>query len=182
MIIPKEFEGLQDLEAMLLTSMLGTFEALKEDLISIQQAESYWLSDFTAELFEEMKLSREIISLIQEGVQLKDLQQFSQLREPGRLQLPLRFRELPRAQLRVPWIRTPPELRAQRPSLPNPEGSRMNLQQGEFLLPEPFLRPVCAEAGYGAPAGRTLRQRHLHRRADSPGGRQPFAGRTVRSL
>jgi hypothetical protein len=79
MIIPKEFEGLQDLEAMLLTSMLGTFEALKEDLISIQQAESYWLSDFTAELFEEMKLSQEIIALIQEGVQLKDLQQFSQL-------------------------------------------------------------------------------------------------------
>ncbi|MBQ6653914.1 MAG: DUF3969 family protein [Erysipelotrichaceae bacterium] len=79
MIIPKEFEGLQDLEAMLLTSMLGTFEALKEDLISIQQAESYWLSDFTAELFEEMKLSREIVALIQEGVQLKELQQFTSL-------------------------------------------------------------------------------------------------------
>ncbi|MCR5067555.1 MAG: DUF3969 family protein [Erysipelotrichaceae bacterium] len=79
MIIPKEFEGLQDLEAMLLTSMLGTFEALKEDLISIQQAESYWLSDFTAELFEEMKLSNEIVALIQEGVQLKDLQQFTSL-------------------------------------------------------------------------------------------------------
>ena len=79
MIIPKEFEGLQDLEAMLLTSMLGTFEALKEDLLSIQQAESYWLSDFTAELFEEMKLSKEIISLIQEGIHLKELQPISSL-------------------------------------------------------------------------------------------------------
>ena len=73
MIIPKEFEGLQDLEAMLLTSMLGTFEALKEDLISIQQAESYWLSDFTAELFEEISLSSEIISIIQQGIKLKEL-------------------------------------------------------------------------------------------------------------
>ena len=79
MIIPKQFEGLEDLEAMLLTSMLGTFEALKEDLISIQQAESYWLSDFTAEMFEEMKLSKEIIELIQEGCKLKEYQNISKI-------------------------------------------------------------------------------------------------------
>ena len=64
---------------MLLTSLLGTFVALQEDLISIQQAESYWLSDFTAELFEEMKLSQEVIVIIQEGITLKDLQPFSSL-------------------------------------------------------------------------------------------------------
>ena len=37
MIIPKQFEGLQDLEAMLLTSILGTFVALSEDLISFNR-------------------------------------------------------------------------------------------------------------------------------------------------
>jgi len=79
MVIPKQFEGLQDLEAMLLTSLLGIFIALKEDLISIQQAESYWLSDFTAELFEEMKLSKEIINLLQESIHLKELQPVSNL-------------------------------------------------------------------------------------------------------
>ena len=79
MIVPKEFAGLQDLEAMLLTSMLGIFEALKEDLISLKQAENYWLSDFMADLFEQMKLSSEFIALIQEGTRLKELQPVSRI-------------------------------------------------------------------------------------------------------
>ncbi|MBQ4251629.1 MAG: DUF3969 family protein [Erysipelotrichaceae bacterium] len=73
MIIPKTFSDGKDFESLLLTSILGTFIALREDLISFRQAESYWLSDFTAELFEEISLSEEIISIIQEGIKLKEL-------------------------------------------------------------------------------------------------------------
>ncbi|HPW53469.1 MAG TPA: DUF3969 family protein [Erysipelotrichaceae bacterium] len=79
MIIPKQFEGLQDLEAMLLTSILGTFVALSEDLISYKQAESYWLSELTADLFEEMNLSEEIVYILHEGIKLKDLAEFGNL-------------------------------------------------------------------------------------------------------
>ena len=74
MVIPKSFEDGYDFETMLLTSILGTFVALKEDLISYRQAESYWLSDLTAEIFEELSLSQEIISLIQRGMELKDME------------------------------------------------------------------------------------------------------------
>ena len=74
MVIPKSFENGYDFETMLLTSILGTFVALKEDLISYRQAESYWLSDLTAEIFEELSLSEEIISLIQHGMELKDME------------------------------------------------------------------------------------------------------------
>ncbi len=77
MMIPKSFESGKDFETMLLTSILGTFVALKEDLISYKQAASYWLSDLTAEIFEELKLSDEIILIVQEGVQLKNLEQYS---------------------------------------------------------------------------------------------------------
>lgn len=79
MVIPKQFEGLQDLEAMLLTSILGTFMALSEDLISYQQAESYWLSELTADLFEEMNLSEEIVTILHEGIKLKELMEFGSI-------------------------------------------------------------------------------------------------------
>ncbi len=79
MVIPKQFEGLQDLEAMLLTSILGTFVALSEDLISYQQAESYWLSELTADLFEEMNLSEEIVTILHEGIKLKELIEFGNI-------------------------------------------------------------------------------------------------------
>lgn len=78
MVIPKSFEDIDDLEAMLLTSILGTLDALKEDLISYQQAENYWLSDFMAEMFEQMKLSSEIVSLLQESTKLKSLPIYSE--------------------------------------------------------------------------------------------------------
>ncbi len=81
MVIPKSFDSGSDFESMLLTSILGTFIALKEDLISLRQAESYWLSDLTAEIFEELSLSAEIIELIQQGIQLKKLSQFSTIYE-----------------------------------------------------------------------------------------------------
>ena len=77
MVIPKSFEDIDDLEAMLLTSILGTLDALKEDLISYQQAENYWLSDFMAEMFEQMKLSSEIVNLLQESTKLKSLPIYS---------------------------------------------------------------------------------------------------------
>ena len=73
MVIPKTFESGDDFETMLLTSILGTFIALREDLISFKQAESYWLSDLTASLFEEIHLSEESIALVQKGVELKEL-------------------------------------------------------------------------------------------------------------
>lgn len=79
MVIPKEFEGLSDLEAMLLTSILGTFQALRDDLISFQQAENYWISSFTAELFESLQLSRELVDLMNEALTLKDLKEFTSL-------------------------------------------------------------------------------------------------------
>ena len=77
MVISKTFENGSDFETMLLTSLLGTFVSLKEDLISYKQAESYWLSDFTAEIFEQLSLSEEIVTLIQEGITLKNLVQYS---------------------------------------------------------------------------------------------------------
>ena len=77
MVVPKSFEDIDDLEAMLLTSILGTLDALKEDLISYQQAENYWLSDFMAEMFEQMKLSSEIVNLLQESTKLKSLPIYS---------------------------------------------------------------------------------------------------------
>ena len=79
MMIPKAFADGHDFETMLLTSILGTFIALKEDLISYKQAASYWLSDLTAEIFEELDLSGEIVTLIQEGVKLQSLDQYSDL-------------------------------------------------------------------------------------------------------
>ena len=81
MVIPKSIDSGKDFDSMLLTSILGTFIALKEDLISLRQAESYWFSDLTAEIFEELSLSEEIIELIQEGVQLKKLSQYSTINE-----------------------------------------------------------------------------------------------------
>ena len=63
MVIPKSFEDSYDFETMLLTSILGTFVALKEDLISYKQAESYWLSDLTAEIFEELCKVLTVLSL-----------------------------------------------------------------------------------------------------------------------
>lgn len=79
MIIPKQFDGLNDLEAMLLTSFLGTFVSLREDLISINQAESYWMNSFTSELFKEIQLSDELISILDDGIGLKDLQPISSI-------------------------------------------------------------------------------------------------------
>jgi hypothetical protein len=77
MVIPKSFEDVDDLEAMLLTSILGVLVALKEDLISYKQAESYWLSDFMADIFTQMRLSDNIVALLQESCELKELQGFT---------------------------------------------------------------------------------------------------------
>ncbi len=77
MVIPKSFEDVDDLEAMLLTSILGVLVALKEDLISYKQAESYWLSDFMADIFTQMRLSNNIVALLQESCELKELQGFT---------------------------------------------------------------------------------------------------------
>lgn len=74
MVIPKTFSSSEDFETMMLTSILGTFVALREDLISFKQAESYWLSDLTASLFEEFNMSEDCIALVQKGVELKDLE------------------------------------------------------------------------------------------------------------
>ena len=77
MVIPKSFEDVDDLEAMLLTSILGVLVALKKDLISYKQAESYWLSDFMADIFTQMRLSDNIVALLQESCELKELQGFT---------------------------------------------------------------------------------------------------------
>ncbi|MBR0230384.1 MAG: DUF3969 family protein [Erysipelotrichaceae bacterium] len=79
MVIPKSFSDGHDFETMILTSILGTFTALKEDLISFKQAESYWLSDLTAEIFEELSLSKEIVEIIQKGIQLKDYSDYPEV-------------------------------------------------------------------------------------------------------
>ena len=79
MVIPKSFSDGHDFETMILTSILGTFTALTEDLISFKQAESYWLSDLTAEIFEELSLSKEIVEIIQRGVQLKEYSDYPEV-------------------------------------------------------------------------------------------------------
>lgn len=79
MVIPKSFEDKYDLEAMLLTCILGTLEALKEDLISFNQAQRYWISDIMAELFENLQLSDRIVSIAKESAKLKSLQEYNKV-------------------------------------------------------------------------------------------------------
>lgn len=74
MIIPKQFEGIEDLESMLLTSILGTLISLKDNLISFKQAESYWFNDFTLELLEQMNMSKELITVFKKCLELKNYQ------------------------------------------------------------------------------------------------------------
>jgi hypothetical protein len=76
-IIPKEINGMEDLEAMILTSVLGIYVSLKDDLISLKQAESYLLSVETVKLFKEIKFSNQLVSLIEKGTKLNALTPYS---------------------------------------------------------------------------------------------------------
>ena len=78
-VIPKAFESSHDLECMILSSLLGTLVSLQNDLISFAQAENYWLSDISADLFEQFEFSQEIADLIKEGTALKELLSFPAL-------------------------------------------------------------------------------------------------------
>ncbi len=74
--IPKSFNS-DDFESLLLTSLLGVFVSLREDIISYKQAESFWLNELTAELFNQLALSDEIVELIELGIQLRQYEQYS---------------------------------------------------------------------------------------------------------
>lgn len=73
-VIPKVFNGLNDLEAMLLTSLLGVMVGLKEDLISIQQGESYWLNETVIDTFKDIHLSDEMIDIYSRSLQIKNVE------------------------------------------------------------------------------------------------------------
>jgi len=77
MIIPKEINSMEDLEAMILTSVLGIFVSLKEDLISLQQAEGFLLSPDTVKLFKQIKFSSRLVTLVDKGSHLRDLELYS---------------------------------------------------------------------------------------------------------
>ncbi|MBR0137185.1 MAG: DUF3969 family protein [Erysipelotrichaceae bacterium] len=66
MVIPKQFNDMRDLETMLMSSLLGILECLKEDIISLQQAENYWIANAVIDTLEELQFSAEVIELFKE--------------------------------------------------------------------------------------------------------------------
>lgn len=72
MVIPQDVNSMDDLEAMILTSVLGIYVSLKDDLISLQQAQAYLLSLDTVKLFKELSFSKRLVSLIEKGAHLQD--------------------------------------------------------------------------------------------------------------
>ncbi len=73
MVIPKTFEDSGDFGSLILTSVLGTLTALDKDLISLEQAESYWFSPFTRDIFRQLGMSDQLIGIIDDGIILKSL-------------------------------------------------------------------------------------------------------------
>ena len=57
MVIPQDINSMDDLEAMILTSVLCIYVSLKDDLISLQQAQAYLLSLDTVKLFKELSFT-----------------------------------------------------------------------------------------------------------------------------
>jgi len=72
MIIAKEFKNDQDLEALQLTSLLGVLISLKEDIISIEQAKSYWLNDTMLDLLIDFEASDDLVLLTNDCIDLLD--------------------------------------------------------------------------------------------------------------
>ena len=70
MVIPKQFENINDLETMLMGNLLGILICLRDDLISIQQARNYWLSEDVLEAFRPLDFTREVFELSQRCAQL----------------------------------------------------------------------------------------------------------------
>ncbi|MBQ1827088.1 MAG: DUF3969 family protein [Erysipelotrichaceae bacterium] len=66
MVIPKQFNDMRDLETMLMSSLLGILECLKEDIISLPQAENYWIANAVIDTLEELQFSSDVIELFKQ--------------------------------------------------------------------------------------------------------------------
>ncbi len=66
MVIPKQFNDMRDLETMLMSSLLGILDCLKEDIISLPQAENYWIANAVIDTLEELQFSSEVIELFKQ--------------------------------------------------------------------------------------------------------------------
>lgn len=60
-------------EKILLISVIGTLEALKEEGMSLIEAEKYLFSPYTAQKLKEKKYNQSIISIIEKGCELEDI-------------------------------------------------------------------------------------------------------------
>ena len=60
-------------EKNLLISVIGTLEALKEEGMSLIEAEKYLFSPHTAQKLKEKKYNPSIISIIEKGCELEDI-------------------------------------------------------------------------------------------------------------
>ena len=60
-------------EKMLLISIIGTLEALKEEGLSINEAEKYLFSPHMVQGLKEKKFNKSIIFIIEKGCELEDI-------------------------------------------------------------------------------------------------------------
>lgn len=81
MVIPKQFNDMKDLETMLMGNLLGILICLKEDIISLQQAENYWLPSSVVDTLEELQFTPETVDLFRRSEQLLEAARHSALNE-----------------------------------------------------------------------------------------------------
>ena len=60
-------------EKMLLISIIGTLEALKEDGLSINESEKYLFSPHMVQVLKEKECNKSIIDIIEKGCELEDI-------------------------------------------------------------------------------------------------------------
>ena len=60
-------------EKMLLISIIGILEALKEGGVSINEAEKYLFSPHMAQVLKEKEFNKSIIEVIEKGCELEDI-------------------------------------------------------------------------------------------------------------
>ncbi|MDQ0418838.1 hypothetical protein J2Z48_003043 [Croceifilum oryzae] len=63
-----------EIERVLSIILLGMLSALEKGLISIEEAEGYLFSPYSFMALREMGISEEIISIVEEGCELEDVE------------------------------------------------------------------------------------------------------------
>ncbi|WP_316338448.1 DUF3969 family protein [Clostridium sp.] len=63
-----------EIERFLLINIIGIMDSLKEELITIDECEIYLFSPYSINKLCELKINNEIISLLEEGTELEDVE------------------------------------------------------------------------------------------------------------